>query len=267
MSEAKQISLLGIPYDANSSYLRGAAEGPDAIRKALHSPSANLCTENLIDLTDHPLLHDRGNIHFERNKPWLKSITQAVDDLIAGGNRIVSLGGDHSITYPIIKGFARHYQELTIVQIDAHGDLYEEYDGNRYSHACPFSRIMEERLAKRLIQIGIRTMTPHQQQQVDRFGVEVFDMQNWPVYQQLDITHPIYLTVDLDALDPAFAPGVSHHEPGGLSTRELLHIIQSLPGPLAGADVVELNPGRDLNGVTAMVAAKVLKEIIANMLS
>ncbi len=266
MTTDTPISILGIPYDANSSFLRGAAAAPDAIRQALHSPSTNMMTENLIDLTDHPRLRNRGNVQFQNSRPWLTSITQSVADLLEGGSRIVSLGGDHSVTYPLIKAFAKFHHGLTIIHLDAHSDIYHEFEGNRYSHACPFARIMEEGLAKRLIQIGIRTMNPHQKEQIERFGVEVFDMQSWQTYRGLRIRHPIYLSVDLDVLDPAFAPGVSHHEPGGLSTRELLDIIQHLPGPFVGADIVELNPRRDINGVTAMVAAKILKEVIAKML-
>jgi arginase family enzyme len=126
---------------------------------------------------------------------------------------------------------------------------------------------MEKGLAQRLVQVGIRTMNRHQKEQVERFGVEVIEMKDLERANSIEFVAPVYISVDLDAIDPAYAPGVSHHEPGGLSTRELIRIIQSVRAPkFVGADIVELNPERDPLGITAMVAAKVLKEIAARML-
>nr|NIV28320.1 agmatinase [Anaerolineae bacterium] len=149
--------------------------------------------------------------------------------------------------------------------LDAHPDLYDEIEGNRYSHGCPFARIMEESLVTRLVQVGIRTMNPHQRAQAERFGVEVHEMRDWRPGTAFDFGGPVYLSLDLDVLDPAFAPGTSHHEPGGLSTREVLELIQNLRAPIVGADIVELNPKRDPLGITAMAAAKLLKEVVAGM--
>jgi len=126
---------------------------------------------------------------------------------------------------------------------------------------------MENKLATRLVQVGIRTMNGHQRQQAKRFGVEVIDMKNIKNAENIVFDGPVYLSLDLDCLDPAFAPGVSHHEPGGLSTRQLLEIIQNFSGQLVGADIVEYNPNRDINGVTGMGAAKLLKEILSKMLA
>ena len=109
--------------------------------------------------------------------------------------------------------------------------------------------------------MGIRAMNPHQQAQVQRFGVEVIAMRDYHPGLALDLDGPLYLSLDLDALDPAFAPGVSHHEPGGLSVRQVLDVLARVEGGLVGADVVELNPDRDINGMTAAVAAKLVKEL------
>ena len=125
---------------------------------------------------------------------------------------------------------------------------------------------MEEELVARMLSIGIRTANPHQRQQAEGFGVETYGVTDDLSAAVASIRPPLYLSIDLDVLDPAFAPGISHHEPGGLSTRDVLEILHSLPCPPIGADIVELNPDRDLHGVTAMVAAKLLKEIIARML-
>jgi agmatinase len=180
--------------------------------------------------------------------------------------RVLALGGDHATTYPVLKGCAHRYPNLNILHLDAHPDLYNEFEGNPFSNACPFARIMEEQLATRLVQLGIRTMNSQQHRQAERFSVEYIEMKNWSPRMAFHFEDPVYLSVDMDVLDPAFAPGVSHPEPGGLSTRELLGIIQGVTAPIVGADIVELNPERDPQGITAMAAAKILKEIASHML-
>lgn len=264
--ELNPVTVVGVPTDANSSYAKGAALAPRFIREALHSPSTNLSTEDGTDLAEHPNWEDVGDLELDDG-----SIVQPIDDAVTAlldrGRRVVALGGDHAITHPIVRATARAYPDLTILHLDAHADLYDEFESNRESHACPFARIMEQGLAGRLVQIGIRTMNPHQRDQAERFGVEVHGARTIPDIRALGLTGPLYLSVDLDVLDPAFAPGLSHPEPGGLSTREVLSIIQDLPSPLVGADIVELNPNRDIKGLTAMVAAKLLKEILANMIN
>ena len=118
----------------------------------------------------------------------------------------------------------------------------------------------------RLVQVGIRTMTGHQRDQAARFGVDVIDMRAWTAGRRPEVTGPVYVTIDADGLDPAFAPGVSHREPGGLSARDVIGIVQALPRPIVGADVVEVNPLQDVGGTTAVVAAKLVRELIARMI-
>ena len=192
-------------------------------------------------------------------------VAQSAGEVLAQNGKLLSLGGDHSITWPLIRAHAKSYPKLTILQIDAHPDLYDQLDGNRHAHACPFARIMEEGLVERLVQIGIRTLNRHQREQAARFGVEIIEMKDWSADKLPIFDSPLYLTLDLDGLDPAFAPGVSHHEPGGFSTREVIEIIRALPPVLIGSDIVELNPVRDPLGVTAMVGSKLLREIVAKM--
>jgi agmatinase len=260
------VKIVGVPYDENSSFMKGPAKAPPLIRRALQSDSTNMCMENGVDLKNHPQIQDVGDLDLNAAPHTLDTIEAYYDTLLETGAHIMSLGGDHAITLPILRAFAKKYDKLSILQFDAHPDLYDELDGNRYSHACPFARIMEEKLAARLVQVGIRTMTPHQQEQADRFQVEVIDMKSWIKGRDVDLSGPVYISLDLDVLDPAFAPGVSHHEPGGLTTRDVLQVIQSLKGEVVGADIVELNPLRDPSGVTAMVAAKFLKELVGRML-
>lgn len=260
------VSVLGIPFDDNESFLKGPAQAPASIRAALQAGSMNLWTENGLDL-ETAAWQDVGDVNLAASEEPFVAIEQHVAALLASGARVVSLGGDHSITYPIMRAYAQHFGPLTILHLDAHADLYEEYNGNRFSHACPFARIMEEHLANRLIQVGIRTLNRHQRQQAERFGVEVIEMRQWSPTVALDLTGPLYLSLDLDVLDPAYAPGVSHYEPGGFTTREVIGLLQGITIPLIGADIVELNPDRDPLGITAITAVKFLKEIVALMLT
>ncbi len=143
------------------------------------------------------------------------------------------------------------HPQLSILHFDAHPDLYPEFEGDRYSHACPFARIMEERLADRLVQVGIRTSTAVQRAEAERYGVEVIDMRAWVAGRRPELRAPVYVSIDIDAFDPGFAPGVSHREPGGLTVREVLAVLHGLTVPLVGADIVEFNPAQDPSGMTA----------------
>lgn len=260
------VALVGVPWDENSSYLGGAALAPSRIREVLRSGETNLCAEDGTDLEQEPRWIDLGDLDLGRRRAAFDQIEGAISDLLARGASVQSLGGDHAITYPILRAFGARYRDLTVLHMDAHPDLYDEFEGSRISHACPFARVMEEGLVARLVQVGIRTMTPHQRAQADRFGVDVIEMRHWQPGLALELDGPLYLSIDLDVLDPAFAPGVSHHEPGGFSVRELLQLVHALRVPVVGADIVELNPHRDPLGCTAMVVVKLLKELTTVML-
>jgi agmatinase len=174
-------------------------------------------------------------------------------------------------TYPVIKAFARRYPDLTIVHFDAHADLYDEFQGSRVSHACPFARIMENRLARRLVQVGIRTLTGHQREQAEKFGVEIVSMaaihsRASAAYESVKIQGPVYISFDMDVLDPAFAPGISHREPGGMTVREAIAHLHAVEESIVGADLVEFNPRQDVAGLTGIVAGKILKKILKEIL-
>ncbi|MCP4718769.1 MAG: agmatinase [Desulfobacteraceae bacterium] len=260
------ICILGIPFDANSSFRKGPALAPSKIRESYFSDSSNLWTEQGVDLETLNGLYDVGDVDCSEESSTFDAITHGVNTLLKKDARIICLGGDHSITFPILKAYAKKYENLNILHLDAHPDLYDSLGNNRFSHACPFARIMEKRLAARLVQAGIRTINGHQREQAHRLGVEVMEMKNGNDWlEKLEFQGPVYLSLDMDCLDPAFAPGVSHHEPGGFTTRQVLDIIQRFRGNLIGADIVEYNPDRDLQSVTSMVAAKLLKELIARI--
>ena len=256
-----KIRLQGILYDEKSSYMRGPALAPPLIRKAYNSDSANYFSESGIELRPN-VFHDLGDFTIDDYFDIERFTVRNLDSK----QPLITLGGDHSITYPILKAVTDQYGPVNILHIDAHSDLYNEFEGDKFSHACPFARIMEKELANRLVQVGVRTLSTHQKEQADKFGVEILAMKDFDIDSIPDFNEPIYLSLDIDALDPAFAPGVSHHEPGGLNTRQVLQIIQNIEVPIIGADIVEYNPKRDINGVTAMVCAKFLKEIAAKII-
>jgi agmatinase len=255
-------TLLGLPYDASSSFLKGTAAAPPLIRQALHSPAGNPWTETGVDLGADGALDDAGDVPFGGSAAEARAkIEEAVRTLLESGGRPIVLGGDHSVTYPIVRAVRWFHPRLSILHFDAHPDLYPEFEGDRYSHACPFARILEERLVDQVVQVGIRTMNAVQRAQAERYGVEVIDMRAWVAGRRPALHEPVYVSVDIDAFDPAFAPGVSHREPGGLSVREVLTVLHGLSVPLVGADIVEFNPAQDPSGMTATLCAKLVKEV------
>jgi agmatinase len=221
----------------------------------------------LHDLGADGVLTDAGDLDLSSAADARTRIESGVGDLLRDGFRPISLGGDHSVTYPVLRAVHATHGPCTVLHIDAHPDLYDAFEGDRYSHACPFARVMEERLASRLVQVGIRAMSTHQREQADRFAVEVIDMRTWVTGTRPAVSGPVYLSIDLDGIDPAHAPGVSHQEPGGLTVRDVIGLIQGCGGMLIGADIVELNPAVDVGDMTARVAAKLVKELAARMLN
>ena len=252
-----RIRLLGLPTDAHSSFLRGAAAGPAAIRAALASDHANQAAENGLELGVDIMVEAGGDLALDGTADDLALIARAIRDAHAAGAVPLSLGGDHSVTWPIVAALAEFHGPLNILHFDAHLDLYDDYEGDPLSHASPFARIMESGHARRLVQFGIRTLNTHCRAQAARFGVEIIEMRDFAPDRVPIPEAPLYISIDLDGFDPAFAPCVAHH------VREFLQVLQRVPGGIVGADIVELNPTRDLNQVTATLAAKLVNELAA----
>ena len=259
---SKKIILQGLLFDDKSSFMRGAAEAPPAIRAILNNGAGNFFTESGINLEEHPF-EDKGDF----------SITNYFDiEEITRNNHeadvpLITLGGDHSITYPVVKAVANMHSAIDILHFDAHADIYDEFEGDKYSHACPFARILEEGLTENITQVGIRTLNTHQKEQAIKFNVDIREMRNLKTDDLVMFKNPVYISLDMDVFDPAFAPGVSHHEPGGLTSRQVIDIIQQIKSPIIGADIVEYNPQRDNNEITGALAAKLLKEIWGKMIA
>lgn len=259
------IHLIGVPTDINSSFERGAAQAPAAIREALWSDRGNLSTASGLEIGTDINLVDRGDLVLGDIDSIADDtvITSAIADTMAEGAVPLSLGGDHAVTFPLVAALAAKHGPVTILHFDAHPDLYDDFEGNPRSHASPFARIMEAGHATRLVQVGIRTLTRHCHEQATRFGVEIISMENFHPDQVPVLEGPLYISIDLDGIDPSEAPGVSHPEPAGLTVREVLAALSKQNAVIVGADIVELNPKRDIGGVTAILAAKLVRELAA----
>lgn len=262
------IKLIGIPFDDNSSFLKGPAMAPERIRQMDFDGSANAFCERGSEIRNGLNYIDLGNLEFTDLRPIsvYNQIRQKIQHELAEHGKIICLGGDHSISFPVIEAHANRFNNLHVLHLDAHADLYNNFDNNPFSHASPFARLMEKGRLKSLTQVGIRTLNTHQRNQADLFKVRIVEMKNFNLDFLQALASPLYISLDMDVLDPAFAPGVSHHEPGGLSVRELITILQAIPVPIVGADIVEYNPTRDVNNVTAMVAYKLFKELASKMI-
>lgn len=258
-----RVRLIGLPTDSHSSFLRGAAAAPAAIRAALASDHGNMAAENGLELGADIAFDDIGDLVLDETAADLDRIREAFAAAARAGDVPIALGGDHMVSFPAVAGLASVHGPLNILHFDAHPDLYEDFGGDPWSHASPFARIMEAGHAIRLVQVGIRTLNRHCREQARRYGVEMIEMRGFTPAAVPIPDAPLYISIDLDALDPAFAPGVSHHEPGGLSTRDLIAVLHRVRGPIVGADIVELNPARDPTGITATLAAKLVKELAA----
>ncbi|CAM6117056.1 unnamed protein product [Calypogeia fissa] len=274
--------LLGVPMGHNSSFLQGPAFSPPRIREAIWCGSTNSATEAGKDLQDVRIMTDVGDVPIQEmracgvdDKHLMQTITDAVKLVMDEAPlRPLVLGGDHSISFPVVRAVSEYLGgQVDILHLDAHPDIYDRFEGNYYSHASPFARIMEGGYARRLLQVGIRSINKEGREQGKKFGVEQFEMRTFSrdkeFLENLSLgegVKGVYVSIDVDCLDPAFAPGVSHIEPGGLTFRDVMNILQNLQGNIVGGDVVEFNPQRDtVDGMTAMVAAKLVRELTAKM--
>ena len=267
MSVLPVVRLIGAPTDCHSSFLRGAASAPATIRAALASDHGNATAQCGIELGPDVCLDDAGDLPLADTLAATASdddlLFNAVAHAMSAGAMPLILGGDHAVSVPAVAAIAAACGPLNILHFDAHPDIYDDFASDPRSHASPFARIMEAGHAKRLVQVGIRTMNRHCREQAARFGVEVMEMRHFSVDAVPLLDGPLYISIDMDGFDPSVAPGVAHLEPGGLTVREVLAVVARQTAPLVGADIVELCPFRDPTGVTAILAAKLVRELAA----
>lgn len=258
------VSLIGLPWDASSSYARGPAHGPAVIRSILFSDASSPWSLSGVDARDvisafvfDPLPTAPAGARDQ--------IQDQIADCLTAGRKPLSVGGDHSVTYPILRAMRDHYGPVNILHVDAHTDLYEEFEGDPYSHASPFARAILDGCVANLVQVGLRSVSPDARAFGEQHGVTMLGADAVDAIPYGTLTAPLYVSIDLDGVDPAFAPGVSHPEPGGLTSREVIAMIKKLPVAPIGADVVEYNPERDQGLVTAHLAARLIKELTGRM--
>jgi agmatinase len=276
--ERAHVAILGVPFDAGTSYRPGARFGPAAIRagsKLLRAYHPALDVEPW-------LVHQVADAGDVAVNPFdiveaIGQIEAAARDVRSRSERVLALGGDHTIALPLLRVAHEHHGPVALVHFDAHLDTWDTYFGAAYTHGTPFRRAHEEGLLApgRSVHVGIRGPLFGTQDLLDDAGM------GFEVVTSVDVARagvdavvgrirarvgdsPIYLSVDIDVLDPAHAPGTGTPEPGGLTTREVMLVLRGLAGlPLVGADVVEVAPAYDHAELTALAAANLAYEFLA----
>ncbi|BAT71340.1 agmatinase [Thermosulfidibacter takaii ABI70S6] len=254
------VVLFGVPFDETVSYKPGTRFAPVEIRKVsdaieTYSPYLDL------DIEECPI-GDVGDMELPlgNRELSLRMIEEKIDDLLAKGKRVLSIGGEHLITYALIKAYKRYYENLVLVQLDAHTDSRDTYLGEKLSHATTVRRIYE--LGIDVCQIGVRSGLREE---------FVFARENYMLHHPFNLNidlrgivggRPVYITLDIDVLDPSVCQGLGTPEPGGVTYRELVGFLSKLKGVnIVGADLVELSPLWDPTGNSAVVGASLVREL------
>ena len=257
-----RVGLFGVPYDGTTSFRPGARFGPAAIRE-VSSGIETYCPQLDLDLEDLAFA-DLGALAIPHGapEPVLAAVEQATSSVLELGLAPLMLGGEHSISSGAVAAVARRHPALVLVQLDAHADLRQEWLGSRHNHACAMRRCLEVLPSGTLRQIAIRSGTRDEFQELRSSGrlvaIEAMAAALRPLRGS-----PLYLTVDLDWFDPAVLPGTGTPEPGGFHWGDFAQLVEELRHHhLVGADVVELAPQLDPSGVSAVLAAKVVRSLL-----
>jgi agmatinase len=263
--------ILGVPFDVTSTYRTGARFGPTAIRQA----SLNIETYSFrtgIDVEDLRL-HDLGDLNISTDaEKTLEMLQLVIEDIVEAGKTPVTIGGEHTITLGILKGLGERASRTAIVSFDAHLDLRDEFLGLRLSHTTFMRRINEELKPAKIIEVGSRAVCKEELAYAKKAGIEFFTTQQIRkegseqiadrLKEKLGRYKNVYLSVDMDILDPAYVPAVQNPEADGLETHFLLDILGGICDKcVVGFDVLEIAPNYD-QGVSAIQAAKVIFEIM-----
>jgi agmatinase len=274
------VAIVGVPYDGGTSYRPGARLGPREIRaqSSLIRPYnyfQKVAPFDLLNVADVGDV-DAPPVSIER---CYEAVESRIGSLADAGARPIVIGGDHSISLPILRALAKRHGPLALVQFDAHIDTWDEYFGGKYFHGTPFRRAIEENLidGQRFVQVGIRG---------PMYGEDDFDFHRQHGITMIDIDQvktggiaatvdriraiasgPVYMTFDIDSVDPAFAPGTGTPEVGGLTSHEAQQLVRGLAGlSLVGGDIVEVSPLFDGPGqITALLAANIMFELLCAM--
>jgi len=261
--EKSDTVLIGIPFDNTCSLRPGSRFAPQAIRTCsigIESYSPYL-KNDLEDIS----FYDAGDLDlpFGNTQKVMDIIQNAAKEVLSCKKRLVVAGGEHLITFPIIKEYVKVYPDIAVIQFDAHADLREEYLGEKLSHACVMRRISEIVGLENIIQVGIRSGTKEEFNIMKENNTLVKNLSDFKILLNKLGNRPVFLTIDLDVLDPSLMKGTGTPEPGGFSFDELISYIKELQDVnIVGADVVELSPDYDNSGVSTVTAAKVIREVL-----
>jgi len=267
------VGIVGVPYDITSSHMPGARFAPDAIRKATDAERSHSYPLSIGDgyVPEEPLsklitLEDVGDLEVVQRLPEsaVVDISEATAKLAAKESSLLFLGGDHFITYPILRGLNRERKgKWGLLYLDAHADFYSDMGGYQLSHATTLKRIIDDKIVDidDVIAFDIRCALPEQKKELPKVTKLTIKQEIHALAERVD---HLYVSIDLDVLDPSIAPGVSHPESGGLSIEELVSIIRTAfsSGKVKYSDIVELNPLIDTSGLTAIAARDIVKEIL-----
>lgn len=260
--------ICGVPYDGTSCFRKGSSFAPNEMRQV----SYNFETYSSffdIDL-DYVAIHDFGDLEVAEDiNSTIELVSKHADTFIEDGKIPVMLGGEHSVTLPFVRACKKKYTDLSVVVLDAHLDLRDEYDGETNSHACISKRILDE-VTESYASMGIRSGTQDEYRYASENGIEIFSaedvfnsgIENIIKEIRKNISGPVYLSIDMDAIDPAFAPAVGTPEPYGLTPRDVREVIAAFAPDIVGFDLVEIAPAYDSGG-TAILGAKLVRDFIA----
>ena len=275
------VAVLGAPFDAGTSYRPGARFGPQAIRQASRLLRTNFHPRYNVEPYRVLQVADAGDVGCNpfSIEEAIAQIETAADELLANAPRLVTLGGDHTIAVPLLRAVHKKYGAVALVHFDAHLDTWDTYFGAPYTHGTPFRRAAEEGLFRddASMHVGIRgpLYSSEDLKQDAELGFKVIHCDELHEHGTAHVAkrilerignHPLYLSIDIDVLDPSHAPGTGTPEIAGLASRELLEIVRRLKGVnIVGADIVEVAPAYDHAEITALAAATIAYEIISLM--
>jgi agmatinase len=272
------VAILGVPFDSGTSYRSGTRFGPRKIREASLMIWGHNTTLNVTPLTNLNVV-DYGDVSVIPTsiEHTMTAITGMAGDILQTGTKLITLGGDHSIALPLLRAHAKKYGPVSLVHIDAHIDTWEaEFESVPYSHGTPFRYALQEGLVREgeYMQIGIRGPVSGENDYAEAAALgartitihEVLEKGVPSILQEVHqrMKGPVYVTVDIDSADPAFAPGTGTPEVGGLTSYQLLQLVRGLHGlDLIGFDLVEVSPPYDHGDITAILASNIVFEYLS----
>jgi len=263
-----EVVLAGIPYDVTSTFRHGSDEGPDSARKFSDSIET-FSPDRFDDITDHKIA-DAGNLVLASQKPE-EAVTEMeayAESFIEKGKKMLYICGEHLISYPIVKMYHKKYPDLKVIYFDAHADMRDDYDGNKLSHSAAARRISEVVGAKNLFMFGIRSFEKKEMMFIrdNRILCDPL-MEEFENVIDTVKNSPVYISIDVDVIDPGFLPGVGNPEAGGMSYRDFLRAVEGFSGlkNIVAADINELSPKYDPMGASSVFTAKMIREMLLVM--